>query len=47
MNLPAAQQQSTQLAVQQPALTAQQIFYLDRRVLYSTTALQVMIEAGL
>lgn len=32
---------------QKPPITAAEIRFLDRRVLYSTTALQVMIEAGL
>ena len=47
VNLPAVQQQPTAPALQQPALTVQQIFYLDRRVLYSTMGLRVMIEADL
>ena len=47
VQIPVVPHQAATLAVQKPALTAQQIFFLDRRVLYSTTALQVMIEAGL
>jgi hypothetical protein len=46
LRLPAVQQNAA-TNPSPPALTAQDIKYLDRRVLYSTTALQVMIEAGL
>jgi hypothetical protein len=39
--------QNTTAGVAKPPITTQDISFRDRRVLYSTTALQVMIEAGI